>query len=294
MTDNGDIPTEELDRIKFLVHRVCTTALYARYNWSSLSDRLYFTGLLCHYLDTLTNYVPSQLVQEIKSTVDPFEGFSVQPEVEVAQAYQDWASTYDQGGNPLIVVEEPHVRQLLGDLAGKWVADIACGTGRYSRYAIQQGAAVVHGVDFSEAMLRVAQGFAAHLDNMFVAQGKVEAIPLSSNCYDVAVCGLALQHAPDLSAAIHEITRLLKPGGILVISDFHPAMFMIGAETGIRNFMHSVEDYVTAMVEAGLHITAVREPKVGDLPAEFPRLNTNFVKLIAHVPFALIFKAQKQ
>lgn len=293
MTISGAVPPEDPDRIKFLVDRVCNTALYMRYNWAALSDRLYFAALLCNYVDALHKYLPAQLIQEISSTVDPFDGFIVQREIDTLEAYQDWASTYDQGFNPLIAVEEPHVRHLLGDLDGKRVADIGCGTGRYSRYAIQQGAAFAHGVDFSEAMLRVAQGHAAQLKHMVVAQGEIDALPLASGRYDVVVCALALEHVADLRTAIHELARILKPGGTLVISDFHPMLMMVGTRSGIRNFVRSVQDYITPMIEAGLQITDLREPKVGDLPAEFPRLNTNFAKLQAHLPFVLILKAQK-
>jgi 2-polyprenyl-3-methyl-5-hydroxy-6-metoxy-1,4-benzoquinol methylase len=290
MTMSSEIPAE--DRIRFLVSSAFSVALYMRYNWNSLSDRLYYAALLGNYLDALNSTLPSELVQEIKSSADPLEGLFVPKEVEALEAYQDWASTYDQGINPVIVVEEPHVRQLLGDLQGKQVADIGCGTGRHSRYAIQQGATVVHGVDFSDAMLKVAQGHA--LDNLFVAQGKIEALPLASGCYDVVVCALALEHVADFRTAIHELARLLKPGGTLVISDYHPTLIMIGHRSGLRNYVHYFQDYITFMIEAGLNITAVREPKVGDLPASFPRLNTSFAKLLAHMPFVLIVQAQKQ
>jgi malonyl-CoA O-methyltransferase len=294
MTINSDVPAEDLDRIRFLVNNAFCIALYVRHHWASLPDRLYYLALLGNHLDVLNLTLPPELVQEIKNTVDPLEGLSVPKEVEVLEAYQNWASTYDQGFNPVIFVEEPHVQQLLGNLKGKYVADIGCGTGRHSRYAIQQGAAVVHGVDFSNAMLKVAQGHAAHLDNMFVAQGKIEALPLASGAYDVAVCALALEHVADFSSAIHELARLLKPGGTLVISDYHPTLIMIGHRSGLRNYVHYFQDYVTLLIEAGLHITAVREPKVSDLPESFPRLNTSFAKLLAHMPFVIIFQAQKQ
>lgn len=293
MLTSSDIPTEDLDRIQFLIGSILSAALYVRYNWSSLPDRLYYTALLSNYLDALAGRVPSDLLESVRSSVDPYAGFSVQREVETVQAYQDWADTYDQAKNPLIALEEPHVRQLLGDLQGKWVADIACGTGRYSRYAVQQGAAAAHGIDLSDGMLRVAQGHAAQLPNLSVAQGKTDALPLASGRYDVAVCALALEHVADLTITLHEIARLLKPGGILVISDFHPALIMVGTRSGIRNYMHRVQDYMMPMIEAGLQVTVVCEPTVGELPAEFPRSNTSFTKLLAHMPFVLIIKAQK-
>ena len=283
MSDGSD-----LDRIRFLVNNVFTIALYLRHHWVALPDRAHYLALLGNYLEALNNALPPELVLEIKNTVDPLAGFFATKEVEVLDAYQNWASTYDQGVNPVIVVEQPQVRQLLGDLEGKRVADIGCGTGRYSRYAIQQGAAAVHGIDFSDAMLKVAQSH-----HLFVAQGKIEALPLVSGGYEVAVCALALEHVADLRTAIHELARLLRPGGTLVISEYHPTLVMIGHRSGLRNYVHYFEDYVTSMLDAGLRITAVSEPKVGDLPDSFPRMHTSFAKLLAHMPFALIIQAQK-
>jgi ubiquinone/menaquinone biosynthesis C-methylase UbiE len=286
MTTTTD--AQALDRTRFLVSSIFSTALYLRHHWASLPDPQYYAARIANALDALKDSLPPDLVAQIRQTVDPLEGFSVQPEVEAAQHYQQWASTYDQAVNPLILMEEPHVRELLGDLRGKWVADIACGTGRHSRYAVQQGAAAVHGVDFSAGMLGVA-----HSHGMKVAQGITGALPLPSGRYDVAVCALALEHVEDLRPSLHEMARLLKPGGTLVLSDFHPTLIMIGSRSGIRNYVHTLADYVTPLLEAGLTITALREPKVGDLPAQYPRTDTSFAKLLAHMPFVLIIQAQK-
>jgi ubiquinone/menaquinone biosynthesis C-methylase UbiE len=289
MTTGNTSPSAALDRIKFLVGGIFSTALYLRHNWSSLHNQPYYAARMVASLDALKDSLPAELIMQVKSLVDPLEGFSVQPDIEAAQAYQEWASSYDQAVNPLILVEEPHVRDLLGDVRGKWVADIACGTGRHSRYAVEQGAAVVHGVDFSAGMLGVAREH-----NLKVAQSLTESIPLPSGRYDAAVCALALEHVENLRPSLHEMARILKPGGSLVISDFHPALLLVGSRSGIRNYVHTVADYITPLVEAGMTITAMREPKVGELPDRFPRTDSSFAKLLAHMPFVLIIKATKQ
>jgi ubiquinone/menaquinone biosynthesis C-methylase UbiE len=134
----------------------------------------------------------------------------------------------------------------------------------------------------------------AHEHGMKVAQGLTEAIPLPTARYDAAVCALALEHVADLRSSLHEMARILKPGGFLVISDFHPVLLLVGSRSGIRNYVHTVADYTMPLIEAGMTITAIREPKVGDLPDRFPRTDSSFAKLLAHMPFVLIIKAQKR
>src|SRR5438105_172200 len=52
--------------------------------------------------------------------------------VSTAAGYDRWAEIYDGEDNPLIWLEEKHIRPLLGDVHGLNVADIGCGTGRHA------------------------------------------------------------------------------------------------------------------------------------------------------------------
>src|SRR5687767_5928403 len=76
--------------------------------------------------------------------------------VSTADGYDKWAESYDSYPNGLIKIEEPIVRRLLGDVAGKRVLDAGCGTGRHTAWLAQQGARVT-GVDPSSAMLAHAR-----------------------------------------------------------------------------------------------------------------------------------------
>src|SRR5438128_2046389 len=70
--------------------------------------------------------------------------------------YDRWALIYDDEDNPLILLEEPRVQELLGSVHGLRVADIGCGTGRNALRLAPQGAHVT-AVDYSEAMLQRAR-----------------------------------------------------------------------------------------------------------------------------------------
>lgn len=72
------------------------------------------------------------------------------------EGYDRWAAVYDTDGNPLIAMEEPEVDRLVGDISGRAVLDVGCGTGRHALRFAAAGAHVT-AIDFSEEMLRKAQ-----------------------------------------------------------------------------------------------------------------------------------------
>jgi ubiquinone/menaquinone biosynthesis C-methylase UbiE len=70
--------------------------------------------------------------------------------------YDRWAEFYDADENPLVAIEEPLVRQMLGCVRDQTVLDLGCGTGRHAVWLAAAGASV-QALDFSEAMLARAR-----------------------------------------------------------------------------------------------------------------------------------------
>jgi malonyl-CoA O-methyltransferase len=106
------------------------------------------------------------------------------------------------------------VLEHLGDLAGKQVADVGCGKGRFARvikdkYPTSQ----ICALDIAEAMLaRVPPG----IDR---AAAAMTALPLSTGSCDGAYATESLEHAVDIPKAVEELCRIVKPGGKIVIID---------------------------------------------------------------------------
>ena len=75
---------------------------------------------------------------------------------EIRAGYDRWAAVYDHEANPLIGLEEPVVREALGDVRGLAALDLGCGTGRHALWLAAHGATVT-AVDFSEGMLAAAR-----------------------------------------------------------------------------------------------------------------------------------------
>lgn len=182
--------------------------------------------------------------------------------IGVSEGYDVWAASYDDYGNPLVLVEEGPVHSLLGDVRGRHVLDAACGTGRHTRWLCDQGARVV-GVDGSSGMLDVARTKCPEAD---LRLGSVLELPVESASFDVVVNALMAEHVADLNALVAELARALRPGGLLVLSVFHPAMIAKGVlthfehaasatEYELATFAHTAADYHSAFVRAGIRIT---------------------------------------
>jgi len=185
-------------------------------------------------------------------------------------AYDLWAANYPpQAHNVLMETEQKAMLDLLPPLAGQIVLDLACGTGRYGLIAHERRAKQVIAIDNSPAMLA-----GNPLSNR--VQATTEVVPLASGSIDVILCGLALGHLPKLQPSLDEIARLLKPGGVALVSDVHPFIALNGAQRtfaapdgkvyAVEHYPHLYEDNQRAAAGAGLTIDAVLEPLLNRVP----------------------------
>jgi 2-polyprenyl-3-methyl-5-hydroxy-6-metoxy-1,4-benzoquinol methylase len=222
-------------------------------------------------------------------------------EMNAAQGYAKWAESYDAEANPLMILEEPAVWEMIGEVEGKIALDAACGTGRYAIRLAQAGARV-WGVDASEAMLAVARRkqLEAGVEVNF-QRGDITRLPYPEAIFDVVVCALMLCHISDLATVFGELARLLKPEGRLIISDFHPFCLQVGWRTLFRrpeatycieNHLHLTQDYLAALREAALTFEELREEVVDDrLLAILPEEE---VERFRGIPGALIISARRK
>jgi ubiquinone/menaquinone biosynthesis C-methylase UbiE len=202
--------------------------------------------------------------------------------VPTRAGYDRWAEFYDGEDNPLVLLEERHIRPLIGDVAGLAVADIGCGTGRQALQWAAAGAQVT-AVDFSEAMLQRARAKPGAGAITFVRHDLAKPFPLESAAFDRVCCCLVLDHIAELGSFFRELRRLCRPTGCVIISVMHPAMSLKGVQarfiepgSGRRispaSHAHQMSDYLMAAVRAGLRLEHVSEYAVdAALAARSPR-----------------------
>ncbi|ODS54863.1 MAG: hypothetical protein ABS36_10400 [Acidobacteria bacterium SCN 69-37] len=111
---------------------------------------------------------------------------------------------------------------LVGLLPDDWVVgDLGCGTGPVLPLLASSVRRVI-GVDGSDEMLAAARGRTAHLANVDLRRGSLEALPIDDHALDAVVMMLVLHHLPSPAAALTEAARVLKPGGRLLLVDMTP------------------------------------------------------------------------
>lgn len=100
---------------------------------------------------------------------------------------------------------------------GQHVLDVACGTGILARTAAERMGATgsVVGLDINEGMLEVAKREAPHIEWW---HGIAEDLPFDNDSFDVVVSQFGLMFFEDMSAAIKEMVRVLRPGGRLAVA----------------------------------------------------------------------------
>ncbi len=99
--------------------------------------------------------------------------------------------------------------------------DVGCGTGAFAAAAVTRWAdAIVDGVDASAGMLRFAERERAALpgraaDRIRLHQAYADRLPFEDGAFDIVASAFVLQLVPSRFRALHEMRRVLRPGGRL-------------------------------------------------------------------------------
>ena len=129
---------------------------------------------------------------------------------------------------------------------GLRLLDFGCGSGDISvglAKAIAPGE--LHGVDMQEAQIKLARSLAASTgtDNAIFHVGDVTAMPFEDDFFDVAHCHDVLMYVPDTQAALVEVKRVLKPGGLIACREMICESSFVHPDMGImKTAWNALED----------------------------------------------------
>lgn len=146
------------------------------------------------------------MTQNIYDTPEFFDGYS-----------QMARSVHGLDGAP----EWPALRALMPDVAGRRIVDLGCGFGWFCRWADEQGAAEVLGLDVSRNMLNRAQA-TTQSDRIRYQEADLEQLQLPAGGYDLAYSSLTLHYIERLAELFATVHQALVPGGRFVFSAEHP------------------------------------------------------------------------
>ncbi|MGH7844489.1 MAG: bifunctional 2-polyprenyl-6-hydroxyphenol methylase/3-demethylubiquinol 3-O-methyltransferase UbiG [Candidatus Binatia bacterium] len=108
--------------------------------------------------------------------------------------------------------------------AGARILDLGCGAGFIAIPLARKGYDV-KGIDISESSLAVARRHVASGDAVSFAQGNVSELREDAASYDAVLMMDLLEHLERPEAAIHQASRALKPGGLLIFHTFNRTLF---------------------------------------------------------------------
>ena len=130
--------------------------------------------------------------------------------------YQKWAALYDKDNDDeLGTVSQPNSVQTFQRYVkdkSKYIIDVGCGTGLVGLQLKKLGYKNFDGVDLSQEMIEIAidRGYAS----LFLGNLN-ETLPIKSNQYEAAICVGVFTHGHVGPSRLEELTRIVKPGGIL-------------------------------------------------------------------------------
>ncbi|HWD39146.1 MAG TPA: class I SAM-dependent methyltransferase [Fimbriimonas sp.] len=205
-------------------------------------------------------------------------------------AYDEIAEWYDESVRQRALLAsddllESNLFQVLGDLRGLTVCDLACGQGHLSRRLARGGAKVV-GVDISIKLLEIARREeASEPCGIEYVHGDAEDLQkLGVGLFDGVLCNLALMDIDDLAATFQGVAGILRSGGWFVATITHPCYSIpenrryfhegfwrsdfaggVRGQVGARH--RTLGTYLSALGEAGLLVRKAVEP-------EFPNRET--------------------
>lgn len=213
--------------------------------------------------------------------------------------YERWAPCYPPvAHNPLMRAEEAAMSRLWPDLRGQRVLDLACGSGRYARRLSQEGVELVVAADFSVAMLRHVE-----LTGAVRVCADMMCLPFLEQTFDAIICGLAIGHAASLQNWMSEMHRILRTGGQLLYSDFHPEAARAGMTRSFKDargisctvphHIHELAAQRRAATGAGFRLDRIDEVRIGrELCEAFPG-SESFYRQWHGLPIVQVMRACK-
>jgi len=203
----------------------------------------------------------------------------------VREGYDLWAETYDSTSNPVVTLDRRYTMAHLRPRRGERILDAGCGTGTNLQRIVAAGGRPV-GLDFSWGMLRVAQ---RSVPGVPLAQADLHRdLPLRRRRFDGFLCALVSEHLRDLRTLFTEAFAVVRQGGRLVFSAFHPDVARAGVEANFEREgveyrlgaeTYTAEDYLNHIYDAGFR----------DLRRLDYRVDAT---LVAEIPWAAKYRGQ--
>jgi ubiquinone/menaquinone biosynthesis C-methylase UbiE len=140
--------------------------------------------------------------------------------------------------------------------------EVGCGTGAVTRFVAESYGFHAIGVDIDPEQLAEANKEASGPADLRFEVADARALPYLDKSFDMVLSFMATHHIEDVDAALHEIARVLRPGGYFVYADiFLPAVIAVaGGLFGHAYRLPRSDRFLAAVRAAGFDVlTASRQ-----------------------------------
>lgn len=130
---------------------------------------------------------------------------------------------------------------LLGSLSGKKVLEIGCGNGRSLKYAADQGAAELWGLDISASQIERTERFleSQGIPARLICSPMEDKVDVLTDYFDVIYSVYGIGWTTELNQTFQHIHSYLKKGGVFIFGWSHPIHKCVSVEDGRLIFSNS-------------------------------------------------------
>ncbi|MDO8622870.1 MAG: class I SAM-dependent methyltransferase [archaeon] len=169
-------------------------------------------------------------------------------EKDIEKMYNKIAIDYDKnrtnkktGGTPFNeYTEMPASLKLLGNIKGKKILDLGCGSGLYVKKLKQKGAKI-KGIDISKELIAIAKKSFPKIE--FKVGTISKKLPYKTGEFDIVLGALVMHYLDNWNFTLKEIKRVLKPKGIFIFSTENPYRTSLKRTVFHGRKFKEVEDY---------------------------------------------------
>ncbi|GAA4018604.1 hypothetical protein GCM10022408_35510 [Hymenobacter fastidiosus] len=187
--------------------------------------------------------------------------------MNIQQAYNAWAASYDTVINKTRDLEARAIRDVVPAGAFPTVIELGCGTGKNTTWLAEK-AGHLTAVDFSAEMLHQAQQKRLPPHVHFRQADITQPWTFADRPADLITCSLILEHISDLDFVFSQARQALQVGGRFYLGELHPFRQYQGSKArfvtpeGVFElpcYVHHLSDYLESARQQGLHCVSLRE-----------------------------------
>ena len=132
---------------------------------------------------------------------------------------ENYAATDGTYYSPLPKISCDEIAARLADVKFGSLLDVGCGSGYLISILAGEHGALFSGLDISPKMLEKAAEKLASVPGVTLTEGRAGALPYPAESFDIVTCVMSFHHYPYPETAVSEAYRVLREGGLYILSD---------------------------------------------------------------------------